>query len=102
VQTPDGAGGSNKSWTDVSNLWAEIIPIGSTGAGQTKNAGKKSPFGDQIQGEITHRILLRYNDAVTSAMRLVYDSRIFNIRYVVNINEMNENLTLLVQEGVAT
>lgn len=99
VQTPDGAGGSNKSWADVTDLWAEIIPI--TGSG-IKGGGKEIVFGDQVEANISHRILLRYRDGVTPDMRLVFESRIFNIRYVVDVNEMRENLTLLVQEGVAT
>ena len=102
VQTADGAGGTTKSWGNVTDLWAEIIPLGVTGSGQSKNAGKEIFFGDQIQAEATHRILLRYRDGVTPDMRLVFESRIFNIRYVANVDEMRDTLSLLVQEGVAT
>ena len=103
VKTADGAGGYAKTWSNVVDLWAEIIPI-TGGSSGTKNAGKKILFGGQIEAEISHRILLRFQSsiAITSAMRLLYESRIFNIRYVANTAEARDTLELLVQEGVAT
>ena len=79
ADTPDGAGGYRKSWSDVADLWAEIIPvIGSSGT--IGRGGRKYFFGGQVQSEITHRIVLRYRNAITPAMRLMYEDRIFSIR----------------------
>lgn len=102
VQIADGAGGTSKSWTDVASLWAEIIPIGGTGSMLSRTSGKEVMVGDQVQSEISHKITLRYRDGVTSAMRIVYESRFFNIRSVANPAERNQQLELLVQEGVGT
>lgn len=96
VQTPDGQGGFTRSWQDVAQLWAEIMPqAGSTGAGAEQLA-----FG-QLQPRMTHRILLRYRVGVTPAMRLVFDGRVFNIRSVANKGETNEVLEIMAEEGVA-
>lgn len=101
VQTPDGSGGYEKSWTDVVDLWAEILPITSSGSGNGRSSGRETFVAGQIQAEISHRILLRYQDGVTPAMRLLYDGRIFHIKYVANSEERGETLELLVLEGGA-
>ncbi len=101
VETPDGAGGYAKSWADVADLWAEIMPVISSGAKLDKSAGREIVLGGQIQHELSHRILLRYRDDITPSMRLVYENSIFNIVYVANVEERNETLQLLVHQGAA-
>jgi len=101
IQTPDGAGGSSKSWQDVTDLWAEIIPVVSSGK-SSRGSSTEQLFAGQVQSEINHRILLRYRDGVTASMRLVFEGRIFNIRYVANTEERRNTLEILAQEGVAT
>lgn len=98
VQTADGAGGYAKSWADVIDLWAEILPITPSASG----GGREILIAGQIQAEISHRILLRYRAGITAAMRLVYENRIFNIKHVANIMESDETLELLVQEGAGS
>lgn len=101
VQTPDGGGGYTRSWQDITDLWAEIVPLAGNNSSTGKGSGKEVLFAGQIQAEMSHRILLRYRDDITAAMRLVYENRIFNIRSVANIDENKDTLELLVQEGVA-
>lgn len=96
VQTADGAGGYTRSWQNVADLWAEITTI------NIKSYGQERFFAGKIQAEVTHKIIIRYRDGVTSSMRLVFGSSIFNIRSVFNRNENNEILELLVEEGVAS
>ena len=91
VQTPDSAGGYTRSWQDVASLWAEIVPV----------SGREAWFAGQLQSEVTHKILLRYRSGVSAGMRLLFESRVFAIRYVMNVREENELLELLAQEGVA-
>ena len=104
VNTADGAGGYAGTWTNIVDLWAEIIPLIGSGSSNTRNSGKEILFSGQLQAEISYRILLRFQSSltITPAMRLVYESRIFNIRSVANSSENRETLELLVQEGVPT
>jgi len=102
IQVADGAGGYSKTWQNAADLWAEIIPITSMSSKLASAAGKEVPFAGQIQAEISHRVLLRYRDNVTPAMRFLFENRAFNIRHVANIDERDEVLELLVQEGVAS
>lgn len=92
TRSADDVGGYIRSWSDVVELWAEINPV----------SGGEKLFGGQLQPEITHKILLRYRDDINSGMRLKFENRVFNIRYVINVAEKNEVLEILATEGVAT
>lgn len=102
LQTPDGVGGYDKSWQDVATLWAEIIPVTTVNSKLTSLAGKEILFADKIESQISHRVIMRYRADIDASMRLVFDSRVFNIRYVANPEEGNYALELLVQEGTGT
>ncbi len=88
-RTPDTAGGYVRSWQDVADIWAEVIPL----------SGKEKLFAAQLQSEITHRILIRYRTGISAAHRLVFETRVFNIRSVINVREENALLEILAQEG---
>lgn len=92
VRTPDDVGGYTRTWSDVADLWAEIMPL----------TGNERLLGPQLQSEVTHKILLRYRDGITAGMRLVFENRALNIRYVTNVAENNELIELLADEGVAS
>ena len=91
-QTPDTGGGFSRSWGNVATVWAEVIPI----------SGREVLANQQLQGQVTHRITIRYRSGVTTAMRVAYEGRVFNIRSVLNIRERDDLLEILAEEGVAT
>lgn len=87
----DGAGGYVRGWEEVAGLWGEITPIGGA---ERLESGK-------LQTPVRVRILLRHRGDITPAMRLVYDSRVFNIRSVINVQERDYITEILAEEGVA-
>mgnify|MGYP002784852241 CR=1 FL=1 len=91
VHTPDSGGGYVSSWNDVAQLWAEILPV----------SGRERLFAGKVQAQVTHRILVRYRSDISTSHRLAFESRVFNIRSVMNERECNETLEILVEEGVA-
>ena len=93
VETADGAGGAARSWSDVATVWAQVTPL----------VGGRSErlFAGQLQGEVTHRIVMRYRSGVNVRMRVLYGTRSMNIRSVVNVNEAGVFLEILAEEGVA-
>lgn len=95
VETPDGAGGYTRSFSDVATVWAEMLPY-------APSLGGERLQGRQLQEQVTHRVLIRYRADITTAMRIYYAGRYFNIRSVINVNEANVLLHLLAEEGVAT
>ncbi len=92
AQSADGAGGFTRSWEDVASVWAEMTPV----------ASSERLEDGQLHSIVRHRFLLRYRDAVTHAMRISYDGRVFNILSVVNSGERDALLEILAEEGVAT
>jgi SPP1 family predicted phage head-tail adaptor len=69
VETPDGAGGVTRSYTDVTTLWAAIRPAGAEGDIVAAASG----------ATVTHRILIRARSELTTRHRLREGSRIFRI-----------------------
>ena len=91
TSTPDGAGGFVLAWSDVATVWAEIMPLN----------GREVFVAQQPEGRVTHRVTLRWFSGVTTDMRVVFNSRVFNIRSVLNTDERNQWLELMVEEGGA-
>jgi SPP1 family predicted phage head-tail adaptor len=91
--TSDGAGGYALAWTTLATVWAEIKPL----------SGHEVFTAQHLEGHVTHQITTRYrNDiTITTDMRIVYGSRLFNIRSVTNSGERNRWWELLVEEGGA-
>lgn len=93
TESADGAGGTTRSWSTLATVWAELVPLRS-GRGE-------SLVNRQLTAEVTHRITIRYRADVTTAMRVSYGGRVFNIRKVTNVGEAKVTLEMLAEEGVA-
>ena len=96
VKTPDGAGGYTRSWQNVADLWAEISPISTRVI-----YGSEKLFAGQMQASLSHKVTIRYRSGLSTAMRLLFDNRAFNIRAISNASEGKDVIELLVEEGVA-
>ena len=96
VQTGDDAGGYVRSWEDVTDVWAQIIPAKSSSL-----RGAENLFAAQLQASTSHLITLRYRNDITASHRLIFESRVFNIRAIADPDGKRERLELLVEEGVA-
>lgn len=70
------AGEYTVSWSDVDTVWAALLPIVST-ANRLEQLRE-----EQLVSPVMYRIEIRYRDDVTTAMRIVFGERIFNIRQV--------------------
>ena len=90
--TADGGGGAATAWSDVATPWASIEPL----------RGAERMSAQQLESRLSHRVRLRHRDGVTTAMRLKFGTRIFNIRAVINPAMRDRLLELLCEEGVAT
>ena len=92
--TADGAGGVTRGWSDVATVWAEVIPL--------RSGNDESLLDAEMQGTTRLRITTRYRDGITTAMRIVFGTRLFNIRSVVNAEEASVILEITAEEGVAS
>jgi SPP1 family predicted phage head-tail adaptor len=87
----DGMGGSYGTWSDVSTTWADIRPL---------SGNEILEFG-AIHGNVSHRVVLRYQANISNENRFVYKGRSFNIKYALNLGEDSKILELLASEEVA-
>jgi SPP1 family predicted phage head-tail adaptor len=54
----------------------------------------------QLQTPTIHKVTMRYRAGVTTAKRLLYGSRVFDIKEVINVDEANSILVLKCMEQV--
>lgn len=101
VLTQDAVGGYTRSWLEVAQVWGRIEPVGGSDARQSAFNSKEVYASGQIQNQITHRITMRYMEGVQPTMRLVYQERLLEIRYVIDVDEGKNKLEILASEHLA-
>ncbi len=87
-QVTDSQGGYTESWATIATLWASIEPA----------KGYEKYQAMRIDTPVSHKVMLRYNSAVTTAKRLLYGSRVFEIKECINVDEANAFLRLMCVE----
>lgn len=93
--TSDGQGGATRTWEDSFTVWGEIKPLSS----YQKN------FAEQLQKNVSHKVTVRYNtdtSGITTDMRFTYDSRTFEVKSPLTIDERKAYITFDANEGDAT
>ena len=92
-QTADGAGGYALAWVTLATVWADIAPV----------SGSESYGSGHLESHVTHKITARWRSdlALTADMRILYGTRSFNIRAILNKDEDNQWAEFLVEEGGA-
>ena len=91
TNTRDSGGGLSQSFNSVSKIFADIRP---QSGDETFRQGK-------MQEKLTHNIIIRFKTGVTTSQRIVYKSRVFNIRSIINVDERDRFLMLKCVEGEA-
>ncbi len=87
-RSQDGQGGYAESWAEIASLWAAIEPL----------KGYERMKAAQLGTPLTHKVLIRYRQYVTTTQRLVFRNRVFEIKEVINEEEANRWLRLLCVE----
>jgi len=88
TRTTDGQGGYTEAWTTLATVWASIEPI----------KGYEKFQAAQMQTPVTHKIMIRYRTGITTACRINYDNRTFDIKEVLNVDEDKAQLKITAQE----
>lgn len=87
----DDLGGFAETWAEVATLWAHLEPVSAALAARA----------DGFDHEVTHRAILRADDRLQPGMRLVKDSRVFEIRTVRDLDETGRYALCLTRERSA-
>lgn len=92
IQQPDEArddfGGQVPTWTTIAVVWADIQPV----------TGREYFSAQQINAELSHKILIRFQSGIQPTQRVLYGAREFDIHAVINTGERNRELLLLCSE----
>ena len=88
TETDDGRGGTALVWATTFRVTGKLKAL----------KGYEMLRGQALTEKITHRVETWYDNRVSTANRLLHSSRVFNIRFVENINERNIKMLLHVEE----
>ena len=83
-----GVGVSVEKWEAVGIYWAFVQPV----------TARQFVANDQLRGEISHTVRMRFIEGVTLADRLNYQGRVLNIASIINVRERGHELELLCTE----
>ena len=93
IQAPvkDNTPGSGEiTWADYATVWAQVEPL----------RGQEFFAAQQVNSEVTARIVIRYLAGVKPDMRIVSGSRVFEIDTILDADELHRELRILVKERV--
>ncbi len=83
-------GGETVTWTDVSTVWAAVEPI----------SGREYYAAQQTQAEAQTRIRIRHLAGITTSMRVLWGTRVFDIIDVLDVKERGREIHLMCKEAV--
>lgn len=90
--TTDAEGNSVATWPQAG--WVREMA-----AVETRSASELLASG-QLEQDVTHVLTLRYPSTVTHESRIVLDSRVLDVRTVLNVDEQNRMTQVLCVERV--
>ena len=89
TSTADGLGGYTDAWATTKYAWAAIWPLSASDVIE----------GMKTSAQVTHRVRIRYQSGITSAMRIKFGTIYFSIiAPPINPNMANEYLDILCKE----
>lgn len=88
TRTPDGMGGYTETPTDVTNIPARVEPL----------EGRELLMAQQTGMQRPHRFTMRYRTGMTGAKTLIYETRTFDIKSVMDPEEKHRELIITADE----
>ena len=88
VKVADGYKGHTVTWQDVITVWASVDPL----------SGREYFYAHQIKAEVSHRVRIRYNEKVSTEMRIKHKDRYLMIESIIDLKERREIQEILAKE----
>jgi SPP1 family predicted phage head-tail adaptor len=91
--SPDqkASGEPDTTWTThLASIWASVEPL----------TGRELFAAQEHHSEVEVRVRVRYREGITAKMRVVFDSRNYDIVAVIDREERHRELELLCKQGV--
>lgn len=92
MKTIDDQGGYTSSWITLMTVWAKI----------ENTVGKEGVFAQRLDTNYDHKITIRNATGITPEMRVIFNSRKFEIKSVSRVEERRWWIEILAREGVAS
>ena len=89
TEVQDTTGQAVKSWGTYVQAWASVEPL----------SGREFLDAQQINAETKVRIRIRSVSGITEKMRVSWDSRVYNINAILDIQERDREIHLMCSEG---
>jgi SPP1 family predicted phage head-tail adaptor len=91
--TADNSGGLTRTWANYVKLWAEV---------KAENAGREDQSGDRRQSDARYGFTIRANSAITTEMRVIWQSRAYSIIDIQPIDARTSSLRCALSEESIT
>lgn len=96
-ETVDDFGSPVQTWSTDTTVWAYIKPLN----------GNERFIHEKLEAKATHMFTIRYLSSIEAAVeyedkRILWDSRVFNIRHVKNVDTLNQFMEVIAEENVDT
>ncbi|MFV0368258.1 MAG: phage head closure protein [Hyphomicrobiaceae bacterium] len=88
MRDDDGCGGAEESWVAIGEMWGAVRPV----------RGTEREVWDQLAGNVSHEIWIRYRSGVKPAMRFRSGGRTFEVRAVIDVEERRRFLKCFAEE----
>lgn len=88
AETPDGIGGTTRSYQPRVALWARMEPV---------RAAERSEAA-RAEAAVAHRLTIRWRGDVTAAMRFAAEGKLYTISVFYDPNGRRRDLVCLVEE----
>ena len=92
IQSPvvavNGYGERITTWSTVATVGAAVEPL----------RGREFFDAEQVQAEISHRVIMRYRTGMESTMRLLHLTRVLHIETIIDVDERHRELQLMCRE----
>ncbi len=90
ITSRDSMGAEIITWEEFARTWASVEPL----------MGREYFLANQLQAAVDFKITMRYQSGLQPEMRAYWNSRIFDIKNVINTEERNIELILYCKEFV--
>lgn len=90
TQTRDSVGGVIDTWGTFATVRAEILPL----------SGREYLESQQVNAEEITRFTIRYLPNITTKMRILWGTRVYDIRSIMNVSQVDKIMELRVVEDV--
>lgn len=85
-------GGAVETWTTFLTAFASVSP----------KSTRERFFADRVEPLTSHTVRMRYAEGLTTSMRILFGTRIFEIKSIIDVEEENEFLEIMADERTGT